>query len=250
MTGLRILLVAYLVSLCGAAWGADAPPSVPAGARVGVIDIVTNEMTHYHVGKSEATGFLRTYRGKWSPADVIDEPLITALTGAGFQPVAIAASEALLKDRDSWLIKSPKSGKLARGAMKEIGRILTEQNLGALIIAAPGSNNEPEFDTRNRMSRLPSSMQGFGFSTSDEPDGITKPAVFDFTQMIVVAKTADGPALLVRDWGGIRLYDWPGFAGAQNIKALTDEQIAPLQALYADTVKRRIDTRVMPKLKP
>ena len=250
MTGLRVVLVACLACLCGIAWGADAPPKIPAGARVGIIDIVTNEITHYHVGKSELTNFLRTYRGKWSPADVIDEPLITTLTAAGFQPVAVSASEALLKERDSWLIKNPKAAKLPRGALKEMGRILTEQNVAVLIVAAPGANSEPEFDARNRMTRLPGDTHGFGFSTSDEPDGVTKPAVFDFTQMIVIAQTPDGPQLVLRDWGGNRLYDWPGFDPGGNIKALSDAQLAPLQAVYAGAIKNRIDTRVLPRMKP
>lgn len=249
MTALRVALVACLASFCGIAWGADAPPAVPAGARVGVIDIVSNEITHYHVGKSETSNFLRTYRGRWSPADIIDSPLITALTAAGYQPVAVAATDALLEDRES-ITKKPKASKLSRGTMKELGRILADQNLGALILAAPGANSEPEFDPRNRMSRLPSAMQGFGFSTSDEPDGVTKPAVFDFTQLIVVAKTADGPALLVRDWGGNRLYDWPGFDPAGNLKSLSDDQVAPLQAIFADAIRKRIDARVLPRMKP
>ncbi len=109
--------------------------------------------------------------------------------------------------------------------MKELGRVLTEQNLGALILVVPGANSEPEFDARQRLSRLPKDMKGFGFSTSDEPDGITKPLVFDFTQMIVVARTADGAQLVVRDWGGAKLYDWPGFDPGGNVKALTDAQL-------------------------
>ena len=250
MTGLRVVLVACLVSLCGSAWGADAPPTVPAGARVGVIDIVTNEIVHYHVGKSEVTNFLRTYRGRWSPADVIDEPLITALTASGFQPVAVAASEALLKEKESWITKNPKASKLPRGALKELTRILAEQNLGALIVVAPGMNSEPDFDARGRLTRLPSATQGFGFSTSDDPDGVTKPVVFDFTQMVVVARTSDGAALLVRDWDGNRIYEWPGFDPGPNVKSLSDPQIAPLQALYTDIVKKRIDTRIVPRLKP
>ena len=156
----------------------------------------------------------------------------------------------MLKERDSWFIKKPTADKLPRGAMKEIGRILKEQNVGALIIAAPGANSEPEFDARQRMQKLPGDMRGFGFSTSDETDGITKPAVFDFTHLIVVAQTSDGPQLVVRDWGGVRLYDWPGFNPGANLKALTDDQIQPLQPLFTDVVKRRVDTRILPRLKP
>jgi hypothetical protein len=100
------------------------------------------------------------------------------------------------------------------------------------------------------MTRLPGDTRGFGFSTSDDPDGITKPMVFDFTQMLLVARTSDGAQLLLRDWGGVRLYDWPGFDPGPNIKALTDVQLGQLQPVFADVVKRRIDSRLMPRLKP
>ncbi len=57
----------------------------------------------------------------------------------------------------------------------------------------------------------PARWRGLGFSTSDVPIGTTKAGVFDFTQIIVIAKDGDGQALLLRDWGGNRVYDWPGF---------------------------------------
>jgi hypothetical protein len=250
MSGIRVVLIACLVSLCGVAWAADAPPTIPAGARIGIIDMVTNDITHYHVGKSEVGNFLRTYRGTWVPQDLIDDPLIAALAGAGFQPVVINPSPTLAKDRESWIIRNPRSEKLPRGCIKELGRILAEQNLAALVIAAPGANSEPAFDSRQRLMKLPETTQGFGFSTSDEPDGITKPAVFDFTQFVVVAKTEDGPELVTRDWGGGRLYDWDGFDGAENLKSLNDGQIGQLRPVFAEAVKTRIDTRVMPRFKP
>jgi hypothetical protein len=249
MTGARVVLIAFLVSLCGNAWGAD-EPAIPAGARVGIIDIVTNDVTHYHVGSSELNNFLRTYRPDWGPAGVIDHPLTESLSGAGFQPVMVEASDALLEQRESWLINKPRAKKLARRCLNELGRIMVEANLAAIIVAAPGANTAPEFDPRNRLGRLPRTTQGFGFSTSDEPDGITNPGVFDFTQLILVAQTADGPQLVVRDWGGTRLHDWPDFDPGANLKALSDTQLAPLRTVIAEAMNERIATRLMPALKP
>jgi hypothetical protein len=248
MTGIRVLLIACLVSLCGTAWGADAPP-IPAGARVGIIDLVTNDITHYHVGRSEVQGFLRTYRVNWA-AGLIDDPLIDSLIGAGFQPVMAQATDTLYKERESWIVRDPRDKKLPRGCMKELGRILDEQDLDALIVVAPGANTEPESDERKRLTKLPKYTQGLGFSTSDEWDGITKPAVFDFTQMIVVAKTPEGPQLVARDWGGNRVYDWQGFDPGQNIKALSDRQLAPLRPVISEVMKQRIAARLIPTLKP
>ena len=249
MTGARVVLTACLAFLCGVAWGADAP-AIPAGARIGIIDIVTNDVTHFHVGRAEVNSFMRTYRGNWDAADLIDDPLMTSLTGAGFVPVPVGASEELRKERQSWIIQNPQANKLPRGCLKELDRIMTEQNLGALIIVAPGANSKPEYVEGNRWSRLPASVQGLGFSTSDDPDGTTKPAVFDFTQMVVVARTEDGARLVVRDWGGNRSYEWPGFDPGANLKELPIAKLAPLRPLIADAMKKRITTRLMPQIKP
>lgn len=248
MTGLRGVLVACLFCLCGVAWGAE--PRIAAGGRVGIIDMVTSDVVHFHIGKAEVNNFMRTYRGNWVAADLIDDPLIAALTAAGFQPVSVQVSPELRKERRSWIYEKPRAEKLPRGAMKELGRILTEQNLAAVIVVAPGQNTEPEYVDGDRYSRLPGSTEGLGFSTSDMPIGTTKAGVFDFTQILVVVKDGDGQALLLRDWGGNRVYDWPGFDPGPNLKALSDDQIAQLRPVYADALKKRIDTRIMPRLKP
>ena len=246
MSGLRAVLIACLFCLSGSAWAAG----IPAGGRVGIIDMVTPDVTHFHVGRAEVNNFMRTYRGNWVSADLIDDPFIASLNAAGFQPVAIAATDTLRKERRSWIIEKPRSERLPRGCMKELGRIMTDQNLAALIVVAPGANSEPEFVDGDRYSRLPGSTEGFGFSTSDMPIGTTKAGVFDFTQVIVVAKDGDGQELVLRDWGGNRVYDWAGFDPGPNLKALSDDQIAQLRPVFADAIKKRIDTRIMPRLKP
>ena len=246
MTGLRAVLIACLVCLCASAWAA---PTIPAGGRIGIIDMVSSDITHFHVGRAEANSFMRTYRGNWVAADLIDDPLIAALNGAGFQPVAIAASDALRKDKRSWIIEKPRSDRLPRGCVKELSRIMKEQNLVGLIVVAPGANSEPEYVDGDRYSRLPGTLEGFGFSTSDVPIGTTKAGIFDFTQMVVVAKDGDGAELLARDWGGNRVYDWPDFDAGPNPKQLSEDQIAQLRPVLADAMKKRIDTRLMPRLK-
>jgi len=246
----RVVLMACLVCVCRIAWGADAPVVIPAGARIGVMDLVTNDITHFHAGRTEMNSFLRTYRSNWGPADLIDAPLMMSLTAAGFTPVGIRASDELWKDRDSWFIEKPRAHKLPRGCLKELTRVMTEQKLAALIVVAPGANTDPEFVEGDRWSRLPKTTQGFGFLTSDEPSGIRVTA-FDFTQMVVVAPSDDdGATLVARDWGADRAYDWPGFDAGANLKALPNAQVAQLGPVLADAIQKRITTRLIPKLKP
>jgi hypothetical protein len=248
MNWIRDLLIACLASLSGVTWGASAPTS-PAGARIGIIDVVTSDVTHYHIGRGETSSFMHTYRGDWVAADLIDDPLVASLTSAGFEAKVIAPSPELREQRQDWIIDSPRSNKLPRACMKELARIMTEQNFAALVIVAPGANSEPEFVDGDRYSRLPRTLQGIGFSTSDEPIGSVKTAVFDFTQMIVVAKDGKGAAIVARDWDGNRIYEWTDFDGS-NLKSVSDAQIAQLRPLIADAIKKRIATRLVPHLKP
>ena len=251
MTAAKVFLSACLVSLCGVAWGADAPPTIPAGARIGIIDMVTNDVTHYHAGGSEVSNFMRTYRGDWSAAELIDAPLMAALKEAGFAPLTVETTDELHKEREDWFVESPTAKKLPRGAMKELGRIMTELKLGGVIVVVAGSNAKPEFVAGERWNLLPRTVQGIGFlTTSDDPKGPFKASIFDFTQMVVVAMTSDGPELLARDWGANRIYDWAGFDPGANFKALSPAQLAPLQPVIASAIKQRITTRLVPRLKP
>jgi hypothetical protein len=68
--------------------------------------------------------------------------------------------------------------------------------------------------------------------------------------MAMVANTADGAELIARDWGANLPYDWPGFDPRANLKALTNGQLAQIRLVLENAMKKRIATRVVPRLKP
>jgi hypothetical protein len=183
------------------AWGAD-ELALPAGARVGIIAMMPTDVTHYHVGKSSSGSFMRTYRVEWPAAEVIDDPLANQLKVAGFEPVFLDPTEPLRRQRQSWIVSSPQAAKLPRAAMEEFERIASTENLQALVIVAPGANNNPESVQGNRLRKLPAYLQGWGFSTSDEPDGVTRPVVFNLTQILLIGSAGGEMQLAFREWGG------------------------------------------------
>jgi hypothetical protein len=192
---------------------------------------------------------MRTYRGGWSAADLIDEPLIWALTNAKFEPVSVEASDLLRRQRQQWIVSSPQANKLPRGCIEELDHIITAENLSALIIIAPGANTSPETVEGNRLRKLPGYIQGWGFSTNEESDGTTKPLVFNLTQMLLVQKTPDNVKLEFREWGGSDVYEWGNFTPGPDLKALSDAEVAKFRPVIADVMKRQIE-RLMPHLKP
>jgi hypothetical protein len=243
------MLAAVVMVAAGSATAAELPLAIPKGGRIGIIDMMTPDVTHFHIGATAVKSFLRTYRASWSVADVIDEPLIWSLTNIGLEPVSLQASELLRRQKQSWLMANPTGTKLARGCMEELQRVIMEENLSALIIVAPGPNATPDAAEGNRLKKLPEYIQGWGFSTSDEPDGLTKPVVFNLTQMIVIGKTTDGIRLEHREWGGSYVYEWDNFTPPADMKAVPDAEVAKLKPVITDVMKRQI-ARVTPQLQP
>jgi hypothetical protein len=127
--------------------------------------------------------------------------------------------------------------------------VITDERLSALLIIAPGPNTSPESVEGNRLRKLPEYIQGWGFSTSDEPGGLTKPVVFNLTQVLLVQKTTDGVRLEHREWGGNYVYEWDNFAPPADIKTMPDAEIVKLRPVVTDVMKRQI-ARVVPHLQP
>jgi hypothetical protein len=244
-----IMTVGVLLLTAGTAVAADVALAIPAGGRIGIIDMMNPDVTHFHVGAKQVNSFLRTYRASWSTADVIDEPLIWSLTNIGLEPVSLAASDLLRRQKQSWIVNNPQAKKLSGACLEELERMITDEKLSALIIVAPGPNVSPETVEGDRMRKLPEYIQGWGFSTSDDPGGLTKPVVFNLTQMLLVGKTTDGIRLEHREWGGTYVYEWTTFTVPPDIKTMPDAEIAKLKPVFADVMKRQI-ARLVPHLQP
>src|SRR5690606_2816176 len=117
-------------------------------------------------GRVQTDSFLRTYRGGWTPTDLVDEPLFVEITNAGFQPLMVSPSDRLRREKEDWILENPQAQKLPRGCMAELERIMNAERLDALVIVAPGPNSASDAEG-TRMERLPRYVQGWGFSTSD-----------------------------------------------------------------------------------
>jgi hypothetical protein len=245
-----IWIAAVVLFTNGAVISAELPLAIPAGGRIGIIDLMPPDVTHFHVGATPVKSFLRTYRAAWSVADVIDEPLIWSLTNAGLEPVSLQASEVLRRQKGPWIVSNPRATKLSRACLEEMKRVIDDERLSALIVVAPGPNTSPESVEGDRLRRLPEYIQGWGFSTSDEPGGLTKPVVFNLTQMLLIQKTTDDAVRLEhREWGGAYIYEWANFTVPSDIKTLPDAEVAKLGPVITDVMKRQI-ARLVPHLQP
>jgi hypothetical protein len=221
---------------------------LPARARVGIITMVSPELTHYHVGKSRLGSFMRTYRLGWPVPAVLDDPIAAMLKGMGFEPVFLEPTDPLWRQRQNWIISNPLSNKLPKDAAQELAGILDAQNLQGLVIVAPGTNANPVSSGGDRLRKLPDYLQGWGFSTSDDADGVARPVVFNLTQMLVVGRSSDSSELIFRDWGGARVYEWPGFQPGTDLKALSAEAISKFRPVMQEMLQTQIE-RLTPRIR-
>jgi hypothetical protein len=249
LTAMRIACLLLLAGFSSNVVAAEIALAIPKGGRIGIIDMVRPDVTHFHVGSTPVKSFLRTYRASWSVADVIDQPLMASLTAMGLKPVQLRPSERLQREKQSWFVSRPDSEKLPRGCLHELEKLITDGDLSALIIVAAGQNVSPSDEAGERLRQLPDYIRGWGFSTSDEIDGRTKPLVFNLTQLLLVSKTTDGVRLEHREWGGGQLYAWPNFVPAADMKAMPAASIATLRPVIAEVMKQQIAAFV-PYLRP
>jgi hypothetical protein len=221
---------------------------LPAGSRVGIIVMMSTDVTHYHVGKTPQGSFMRTYRVPWPASEMVDDPLAAQIKSAGLEPVFLDPSELLRRQARSWIVMTSQAARLPSAAMEEIQRIITAENLKALVVVAPGPNANPESVSGNRLRRLPVYVQGWGFSTSDEPNGVEKPVVFNLVQMLMFGTSGTNTELAFREWGGGFVYEWVNFDPGVDLKALSAEEIDKFRPVISDVIQRQIG-RLMPHLK-
>ena len=222
--------------------------SVPAGSRIGIIVMMPTDVTHYHVGKNPQGSFMRTYRVQWPVAELVDDPLATQLKSAGLEPVFLDPSDLLKRQVRSWIVMTSQAARMPNAAMEEVQRVITAENLKALIVVAPGPNANPESVAGNRLRKLPVYVQGWGFSTSDEPSGVEKPVVFNLVQMLLFGMSGTNPTLVFREWGGGFVYEWANFDPGPDVKALPAEEIDKFRPVISDVLQRQIG-RLMPHIK-
>ena len=132
---------------------ARSPPALvlPAGARVGVVNLLDPEVTHFHASRQIENSFLKTYTVNWSVSAMLLAAVKDRLGQLGLTAVPVAAGDALRRARESCFLDAA----LAKGLPKECGQLYAQlaaaQNLQA-DRKSTRLNSSHEF-----VSRMPSS---------------------------------------------------------------------------------------------
>ena len=160
-------LCAVLLAVIPVTVAASRPPPalvLPAGARIGVVNLLDSEVTHFHASRQIENSFLKTYTVSWSVSAMLQAAVKDRLSQLGFTIVPVAAGDALRRARESCFLDAT----LAKGLPKECGQLYAQlaaaQNLQAIIALGPGRNDSAHAGA-TRHKDLPEYLRGWSFVT-------------------------------------------------------------------------------------
>jgi hypothetical protein len=210
------------------------------GARVGVVNMMDPEVTHFHTSKVLAQSFFKTQLVNWQVDSMLSDAVTQRLTQLELVPVAMGASDALMRNRDDYFVNNSVAKGLPRDVSREFVRFAASEHLDALIVLAPGLNNSSQAGGGVRRG-LPDYLRGWGFITGDTNE---KPALFNMTQVLLIGIAPDGAMLHAREWGGPYTDEWSDYVAPDNPKQIPQEQLDRLQPPFGRILARQAN-RVM-----
>jgi len=231
------LHLAALSLMAGVAQAADAPTSValPAGARVGVIDLLDPDMTHYHGSRQLANSFLKTYIVDWPVEAMLLATVADRLTKLGLVALPVAGGEDLLRAREDCLLKAAP----ARGLPKQCGppfeKLAAAQHLSAMIVLGPGRNDSNHAGGA-RHRELPEYLRGWCVTTYDGSPA--PPQLLNLTELLLVTVTPEGAQLVDHEWGGDG-GPWINYKPPPDLKAIPAQQLKQLQPQFGAMLQQQ-----------
>jgi hypothetical protein len=199
------------------------------GARVGIVNMMDAEVTHFHTSKVLSESFFKTHLVNWNVDSMLADAVSQRLTQLELVPVPFGATDALMHDRDQNFINNS----VAKGLPKDLARQLTQlaagERLEALIVLAPGLNNSSQAGGGPYRKDLPDYLRGWGYVTGDPNQ---KPVLINMTQVLLIGITPEGAKLQAREWGGGYTEEWADYVAPPDPKRPPVDVLDKLQPLF------------------
>lgn len=238
------LMVLLAVTASGDVWlpKAAAQPGaalqLPAGARVGVINLVDAEVTHFHAAPHLENSYLKTYPVGWAVGTMLLTSVSGPLTQRGLTAVPLAASDALARARERCFLNATLQKGLPKECAPLYAQLAAAARVDALIVLGPGRNDAAHSGSLRRRE-LPEYLRGWCVVTG-EGGQATPPQLLDLTELLLVAVDSGGARLADREWDP-SAQPWSGYRTPPDLKAIPAAQLDQLQPLYAAMLQHQAE---------
>jgi len=235
-----ILCVALVLASSLPAWSKNVEPALTLskGARVGVINLLAPEVTHYHSSGAIQDSFLKTHAVQWPIDAMFMDAVKQRITQMGLEPVLVAPSQGLERGRQEFFIDNSINKGLSKPCADEFTQLASANHVDAFIVLAPGLNDSAHAGAGRRRD-LPDYLRGWGFITKAQQPA-DKPTVFDMTQVLLVSGTGGTALLRAREPGGGDYSDtWSSFTAPADLKEVPEAELESLKPIFTGLVGRQ-----------
>ncbi|GAC1458161.1 MAG: hypothetical protein PVS2B3_12970 [Steroidobacteraceae bacterium] len=235
-----IVGLTVLLGVCAGPAVAQAVPGVvqlPAGARVGIVNLLDPEITHFHAARELTSSFLKTYTVDWPVAAMLTQALHAHLTQLGFAPVVLEAGGALRDAREACFLNASLAKSLPKECRLPFGQFAGANHVDALIVLGPGLNDAAHA-AGGRHKELPEYLRGWCLASGE---GAVAPSLLNLTELLLLLPTEKGAELGGRQWGGSEVQTWIGFIPPRDLKALEAVQLNQTRPLYTAMLSRQVE---------
>jgi len=239
---------AFLAALCVAALSlapdsagaakAPEPLRLAPGARVGVVNLLDPEVTHFHASHQIENSFLKTYTVRWQVSAMLFQAVREGLTQLGLTAVAVAPSDELRRARESCFLDASLAKGLPKTCAALFAQFAAAEQLSALIMLGPGRNNA-DHAGRTRHRELPEYLRGWCFVTGEDGPA-SPPVLLNLSELLLVGVSPRDAQLADREWGGNGV-SWSGYQAPPDLKAFPEQQLEQLQPLFDAMLRRQVN---------
>jgi hypothetical protein len=211
---------------------------LPANARVGVLNLLDAEVTHFHAARRVQDSALKTETVAWSVPAMLLESLSGPLAKLGYAPVPLTPEAALRRAREPCFLEANLQKSLSRECAATYSQLLSSEHLAALIVLGPGLNDGTHAQGTRRKD-LPEYLRGWCVISGLE--GAGSPLLLNLTELVLVRAGEKGAELRARAWGGAYEQSWTEYRAPPDPRALPGGAAEQLQPLFAALLQRQSD---------
>lgn len=251
----RALVALIGVVSIGAAVAKDRPPlALEPGARIGIINVMSDELTHYHIGTTIFNNGLQTYPVDWALRDHVTQSILRAVIQLGYAGVLVSPTPTLTESRAR--IYGDDGPGLVLGltkiARKELIDVAREEDLdGVVVIATERTNffmSSGTFMTA-KQTTLPDQIDDWGVATRANLLGKAKPLVFNASVVLLVDVRGDEATLVRVVRGSQDTMEWHDFEWPSRDQPATAENFAAARPILEGMFNRQV-AKVLTGLAP
>jgi hypothetical protein len=184
------------------------PKAIARGAQIGVVNLLTAEVMHYHAAKDANDSFLKIQPVNWQVDAMLTEALKGQLEQLGLTLTALSPTDTLAHARESCFVNA------------------------ALA-------NNSDHAGSNRSQGVTEARRGWGFLTRERAGSKDKPTLFNEIELLLISISPEGATLRARQWGGIYSSQWQSYTLPPDPKAIPPDQLDQLQPLFAALLSRQ-----------